>query len=44
MRADKGLFGAISDPKLGWLAYLIALAVGMLTAGLALLLVLGAVA
>ena len=38
MRADKGLLGAISDPKLGWPAYLIALTVGMLTAGLALLL------
>jgi hypothetical protein len=38
VRGDKGLFGAISDPKLGWPAYLIALAVGMLTGGLAVLL------
>ena len=38
MRADKGLFGAISDPKLGWPAYLIALAVGMVTGAIALVL------
>jgi hypothetical protein len=38
LRADKGLFGAISDPSLGWPAYLIALAVGLLTGALALLL------
>jgi hypothetical protein len=37
LRADKGLFGAISDPRLGWPAYLIALAVGLLTGALALL-------
>jgi hypothetical protein len=38
VRSDKGLFGAISDPRLGWPAYLIALAIGMLTGALALLL------
>ena len=38
MRADKGLFGALSDPELGWLAYLIALAVGMVAGAIALVL------
>jgi hypothetical protein len=38
LRADKGLFGALADPRFGWIAYLIALTVGLLTGGIALLL------
>lgn len=38
MRADTRLFRTLGDPRLGWLAYLIALAVGLIAGAIAVLL------
>ncbi len=39
MRADKGFVRALTDPELGWFAYLVALAVGLVGAAIAIALV-----
>lgn len=39
LRADKGFVRALTDPELGWFAYLVALAVGLVGAAIAIALV-----
>ena len=38
MRADTRLFRTLGDPGFGWFAYLVALAVGLVAGGIAILL------